>query len=52
MDCGSPTVDLVLQFLYIWGTSWTHQHTVPMVPSTLAAGGIEVCGAMVGWVVE
>jgi len=46
MDSGSPSVFLVLQFRYICGSNWTHQNTVPMVPSTFAAKGIDVCGAI------
>lgn len=45
---GRPSVDLVRQLVHICGTSCTHHRTVPMVPRTLAATGMEDCGAMAG----
>lgn len=50
MDPGRPSVDLVRQLVHIWGTSWTHQRTVPMVPRTVAEMGMEVWGAIVGMI--
>lgn len=43
---GRPSVDLVRQLVQICGMSCTHHRTVPMVPRTLAATGMEDCGAM------
>lgn len=47
---GRPSVDLVRQFVHICGTSWTHHRTVPMVPRTLAATGMDDWGAMIAYV--
>lgn len=45
---GRPSVDLVRQLVHICGTSCTHHRTVPMVPRTLAATGMDDCGAIGG----
>lgn len=50
MEPGRPSVDLVRQLVHICGTSWTHHRIVPMVPRTVAATGMEDCGAMVPFV--
>lgn len=47
MEPGRPSVALARQLVHIWGTSWTHHRMVPMVPRTVAAAGMEACGAMV-----
>lgn len=43
---GRPAVDFLFQLCQIWGINWTHQSTVPIVPSMLATNGISVWGAI------
>jgi hypothetical protein len=43
----TPSVVFFLQLCHIWGMSWTHQKTVPIVDRTLADNGIFSWGAMV-----
>lgn len=45
---GSPSVFFRRQLYHIWGTSWIHQKTVPIVPRTLDAGVASVDADMSG----
>lgn len=42
MLAGMPSVALERQLVHICGISWIHQRTVPMVPRTVAATGMEL----------